>query len=82
MDMSRSYPHTCAAGSWRRVGATALAASLTAVSPAWAQSAVTDWNATADTVAPGPPPIRSRILAMTEIAVHDALNSIDARYAS
>jgi len=82
MDMSRSYPHTCAAGSWRRVGAAALAASLTAVSPAWAQSAVTDWNATADTVAPGPPPIRSRILAMTEIAVHDALNSIDARYAS
>lgn len=42
--------------------------------------AVTDWNATADSTATGAPPIRLRILAMTQIAVHDALNSIDPRY--
>lgn len=44
--------------------------------------AVTDWNATADSTAIGSPPIRLRILAMTQIAVHDSLNSIDPRFHS
>ncbi len=43
---------------------------------------VTDWSAFADTVigAAGAPPQQFRVLAMTQIAVHDALNSIDRRY--
>jgi hypothetical protein len=58
------------------------ACALTAVAgPAWAD-AVTDWNATTDaaSVAAGGPPQRNRVTAMTQIAVHDALNSIQARY--
>ena len=43
---------------------------------------VTDWNAFADTViaGAGAPPQQFRVLAMTQIAVHDALNSIERRY--
>jgi hypothetical protein len=46
--------------------------------------AVITWNETADTtsVFAGAPPFRNRIVAMTQIAVHDALNSIDPRYES
>ena len=46
--------------------------------------AVTDWNATAGTVAPrfGGPQQQSRAMAMVQIAVHDALNAINPRYAS
>jgi hypothetical protein len=56
---------------------------LAASAPA-AGDAVIDWNAIADTasVAAGGPPIRARITAMSQIAVHDALNSIGPRYAS
>lgn len=45
---------------------------------------VTDWNAIAESTAVtlGAPPFRLRVLAMTQIAVHDALNSIDRRYDS
>lgn len=44
--------------------------------------AVTDWNATAGSVAPrfGAPQQQSRAMAIVQIAVHDALNSIDRRY--
>lgn len=42
--------------------------------------AVTDWNVFIDTLPPQPPPIRSRIEAMMQLAVHDALNSITPRY--
>ena len=42
--------------------------------------AVTDWNAVANQNTPQPLPIKLRSLAMVQIAVHDALNSIDARY--
>lgn len=44
--------------------------------------AVTDWNATAGSVAPrfGSPQQQARAMAMIQIAVHDALNSIDRRY--
>ena len=43
---------------------------------------VTDWSAFADQViaGAGAPPQQFRVLAMTQIAVHDALNSIDRRY--
>ena len=44
--------------------------------------AVTDWNATVDAALTNPPPLKNRILAMTQIAVHDALNSISPRYES
>lgn len=44
--------------------------------------AVTDWNATAGSVAPrfGAPQQQARAMAIVQIAVHDALNSIDRRY--
>ena len=42
---------------------------------------MTDWNAVANQNTPQPLPIKLRSLAMVQIAVHDALNSIDARYA-
>ena len=66
-----------------RVTFIAGCALVVAAIPAWAD-AVTDWNLTADTtsVAAGAPPQRLRVTAMTQIAVHDALNSIDARYKS
>src|SRR5262245_34081229 len=45
---------------------------------------VTDWNLIAEQVAPrfGGPQPQSRGLTIVQIAVHDALNAIDARYAS
>lgn len=52
-----------------------------AAPPAMAD-AVTDWNAFVDTLPPQPPPIRARIQAIMQIAVHDALNSIKPRYES
>jgi hypothetical protein len=62
------------------IAACALAA---AANPAGAD-AVTDWNETAETasVAAGAPPQRFRVTAMTQLAVHDALNAIHARYKS
>lgn len=46
--------------------------------------AVTDWNTTANTVAPrlGSPQFQARGMAMVHIAVHDALNAIRPRYRS
>jgi hypothetical protein len=45
--------------------------------------AVIDWNAIADatSVLAGAPPVRARITAMVQLAVHDALNSIVPRHA-
>ena len=65
----------------------ALVMAAIAAAPALAQaSSVTDWNAIASTapVAPvfGGPPQQARANAMVQIAVHDALNSIDPRYHS
>lgn len=66
----------------------ALASILAAVgvfAPAPAHAdAVTEWNAIAEgaAVATGAPPFRVRVTAMAQIAVHDALNSIDPRYKS
>lgn len=61
--------------------AAALAAGL--AGPAAADS-VTDWNAVASQASPavGGPPQRAYLVAMTQIAVHDALNSIWPRYES
>lgn len=63
----------------------ALVVAVIAAIPAVAEaSSVTDWNAIASTapVAPlfGGPPQQARVNAMVQIAVHDALNSIDPRY--
>jgi hypothetical protein len=71
---------------WRSVAAAvALPACLvlTTAVPAKAD-AVLDWNAIAEStsVAAGGPPIRNRITAMVQVAVHDALNSIEPRYDS
>ena len=54
---------------------------LAASNAAWAD-AVTDWNQTAEaaSVAAGAGPQRNRVTAMTQLAVHDALNSILPRY--
>jgi hypothetical protein len=69
----------------RLASALALSAGLALAVSAPAQGdAVIDWNAIADStsVAAGGPPIRNRITAMSQIAVHEALNAIDPRYAS
>lgn len=62
---------------WLLACALALAVAGTAQA-----DAVTDWNATAGSVAPrfGPPQQQARAMAIVQIAVHDALNSIDRRY--
>jgi hypothetical protein len=41
---------------------------------------VTEWNEIADGFVAGAPPFKNRIMAMVQLAVHDALNSIDPRY--
>ena len=48
-----------------------------------AADAVTDWNQIAELVAPrfGGPQQQSRVQAIVQLAVHDALNAIDSRYA-
>jgi len=43
--------------------------------------AVTDWNAVANQATALPLPAKLRAMAMVQIAVHDALNAIDPRYA-
>jgi hypothetical protein len=60
----------------------ALLTALTLPGPANAD-VVTDWNAFADEVAPrfGGPQQQSRVQAIVQIAVHDALNAIEPRYA-
>lgn len=42
--------------------------------------AVTDWNTVANQNTPLPLPLKLRSMAMVQIAVHDALNTIDSRY--
>ena len=54
---------------------------LGVAAPAMAD-AVTDWNAFVDTLPGQPPPIRARIQAAMQVAVHDALNSIEPRFES
>jgi hypothetical protein len=71
---------------WRRIFARIALTGcvvLIAASSLWAD-AVLDWNAIAEStsVAAGAPPIRNRITAMAQVAVHDALNSIQPRYDS
>jgi hypothetical protein len=63
----------------------ALVVAILAASPTLAlASSVTDWNAIVSSapVAPlfGGPPQQARVNAMVQIAVHDALNSIEPRY--
>ena len=63
-------------------GAWILLSAIVAVPPALA-NVVTDWNAVLDAVVPrfGGPQQQSRVQAMVQIAMHDALNTIDQRYA-
>lgn len=70
---------------FRRIGLPALVLGASIALPGLARAdAVTDWNATAGSVAPrfGAPQQQSRAMAIVQIAVHDALNSIDPRYES
>jgi hypothetical protein len=52
---------------------------LAAASPAHAD-VVTEWNEIAEGMTALAPPFKNRIMAMVQVAVHDALNSIDPRY--
>jgi hypothetical protein len=56
---------------------------LAVAAPAHAD-VVTEWNAITEgtAAATGAPPFRARVTAMAQIAVHDALNSIDPRHDS
>jgi hypothetical protein len=60
----------------------ALLSAVTLPGPASADI-VTDWNEIAEAVAPrfGGPQPQSRVQAIVQIAVHDALNAIEPRYA-
>lgn len=60
----------------------ACALTLLCLSTPAIADAVTDWNAIAVPVAGGAggPPLQFRAMAITQIAVHDALNAIDPRY--
>lgn len=65
------------------VAAGCVCAALLTASPGSADS-VTDWNALLDSVAPryGGPQQQERARAMVQIAVHDALNTVEPRYAT
>ena len=43
---------------------------------------VTEWNEIADSMTAVAPPLKNRIMAMVQVAVHDALNAVDRRYES
>jgi hypothetical protein len=69
---------------WRRHAGLALVVALALPSIA-AADVVTDWNVVVEAVAfrvgGGPPQPGSRIQAIAHLAIHDALNSIEPRYA-
>jgi hypothetical protein len=60
--------------------ALALLAAVVVLPRSAAADAVTDWNAVAEQTTAGPPPIQFRMMAITQVAVHDALHAIDPRY--
>jgi len=64
---------------YRIVPMLTLALGLAMASPARAD-VVTEWNEIADNMVVAAPPIKNRMMAMVQVAVHDALNSIDSRY--
>ncbi len=79
MRMDRKHPAIRHLGTLSLV--LSLALSPSAPGPA-AADVVTDWNAVAEVVAPrfGGPQQQTRVQAMVQIAVHDALNTIEPRY--
>ena len=83
--MSRTVFHARPASARRAAlicGAWTLLSAFVAATPA-AADVVTDWNAVAEAVATrfGGPQQQSRVQAMAQLAVHDALNTVDPRYA-
>lgn len=80
--MSRPFRVLDAARSLCTAAALGVSLCLAGVAAPAMADAVTDWNAFVDTLPPQPPPIRARIQAAMQVAVHDALNSIEPRYES
>jgi hypothetical protein len=81
--MSRNVLAITLATVRRVIGGFAVMGFLLITSPRLlAADIVTDWNATTDLVVPrfGGPQQQSRVQAMVQIAVHDALNTIESRY--
>jgi hypothetical protein len=80
--MSRTVKNFSAAGCRAATPCFVLLSILTLPVVA-AADVVTEWNQIAEAVAPrfGGPQQQSRVQAMVQIAVHDALNTIEARYA-
>ena len=67
----------------RRLASTLpISALITAASPPLSADMVTEWNRIGETAAAaaGAPPLRSRVMAMAHLAVHDALNAIEPRH--
>lgn len=64
---------------YRVVPVLMLAVGLGIASPARAD-VVTEWNEIADGIFAAAPPFKNRVMAIVQVAVHDALNSIDPRY--
>jgi hypothetical protein len=62
-------------------GAVVVTVSLLASPPVLAD-AVTEWSAFADTLPLGAPPVRARATAIMHVAMHDAVNSVQAKYES
>lgn len=61
----------------------AVACALAFVIPVTASAnVVTEWNEIADATTAVPLPMKTRAMAMAQIAVHDALNAIEPRYRS
>src|SRR5688572_2632051 len=65
-----------------RIVAVLIALSIFTPPTLLAADIVTDWNATTELVAPrfGGPQQQSRVQAMVQVAVHDALNAVESRY--
>lgn len=76
-------PTRGAGGATTTLAGAALLATLLSVPAPAAADAVTDWSVVADqTSVVAHPSIRAYYTAIPHLAIHDALNSIDARYAS
>jgi hypothetical protein len=81
--MSRTFvPITRATIRRAACGVLLLALSISTMPGLLAADSVTDWNVITELVSPrfGGPQQQSRAQAMVQVAVHDALNAVEARY--